>query len=88
MNTPLDRRAALLLGLVAASTAGCPITQQTLYGGPPVDQMDLDGDGHFAVDDCDDQDAAVHPGADDPTTDGVDQNCDGVDGPTPEEGTP
>jgi hypothetical protein len=88
MSRPIDSRAALLLGLVAASTAGCPITQQTLYGGPPVDQMDFDGDGSFAGDDCNDQDASVHPGAADTTADGVDQNCDGVDGPTPEEGPP
>jgi len=30
--------------------------------------------------DCDDLDPARHPGADDPGGDGVDQDCDGVDG--------
>ncbi len=49
-----------------------------------VDGIDLDGDG-FASSatgggDCDDERAAVHPGADDPAGDGVDQDCDGVGG--------
>ena len=40
--------------------------------------VDADGDG-FGVDegDCDDQDAAVGPGAEDVVGDGIDQNCDG-----------
>ncbi len=45
---------------------------------------DLDGDGHDALedggDDCDDTDATIHPGADDTVGDGIDQNCDGIDG--------
>ncbi len=36
--------------------------------------------------DCDDQDALVHPGADDPADDGVDQDCGGTDGPEPHVG--
>jgi hypothetical protein len=30
--------------------------------------------------DCDDKNPAIHPGAEDPDGDGIDQNCDGVDG--------
>jgi hypothetical protein len=38
------------------------------------------GEGDFEGEDCDDQDAYVYPGADDPKGDGVDQDCDGTDG--------
>ncbi len=44
---------------------------------------DRDGDGfgaHFGGRDCDDGDPRVHPGAADPPGDGIDQDCDGVDG--------
>jgi hypothetical protein len=41
---------------------------------------DVDGDG-YCDDDCDQADASVHPGANDPPGDGLDQNCDGFDGP-------
>ena len=33
--------------------------------------------------DCDDHDATRYPGAEDPDGDGIDQNCDGVDGVAP-----
>ncbi len=48
----------------------------------PCVPTDDDGDGFddcFQAD-CDDEDPSVHPGAEDPIDDGVDQNCDGVDG--------
>ena len=41
------------------------------------DGLDGDGDGWAAAVDCDDGDAAVHPGAAE-LCDGVDQNCDGA----------
>ncbi len=41
---------------------------------PPVD---VDGDGAFVDEDCDDTDATVFPGADE-TCDGVDDDCDGA----------
>ncbi|HEY6724409.1 MAG TPA: sulfatase-like hydrolase/transferase, partial [Polyangiaceae bacterium] len=40
---------------------------------------DHDGDGHPASSDCDDRDADVHPHGTEVPSDGVDQNCDGVD---------
>ena len=60
-------------------------------GGSP----DFDGDGFPDSEDCEPEDPAIHPGADDPYGDDVDQNCDGADGidsdgdgfPAPGEGT-
>lgn len=43
---------------------------------------DDDGDGVSENDgDCDDSDAGIYPGASDTTVDGVDQDCNNVDGP-------
>lgn len=48
--------------------------------------VDLDGDTYYTQDwiqlrDCNDGDAGIHPRATDASVDGVDQNCDGRDGP-------
>lgn len=40
---------------------------------------DDDGDGYLTLDDCDDADPLVHPGASDTPGDGVDQDCDGIE---------
>ena len=48
-----------------------------LYGGAGAD---TDGDGVATPEDCNDQQREVFPGAADRDGDGVDQNCDGVDG--------
>ena len=59
---------ALMLGV-----AGC--------GQSHVNLPDLDGDGYTQEDDCNDMAPTVHPGALDPDCpDGIDQDCDGVDG--------
>jgi hypothetical protein len=43
-------------------------------------EQDRDADGSPTPGDCDDADATRYPGAQDLDGDGIDQNCDGVDG--------
>ncbi|MBI5754835.1 putative metal-binding motif-containing protein [Candidatus Peregrinibacteria bacterium] len=52
--------------------------------------VDKDNDGYSEADgDCDDGDAAIHPGADENCSDGKDNNCDGyIDGSDPQCGKP
>jgi hypothetical protein len=63
------KRLALLLSLLLV---GCP-TSNTV-------RLDFDGDGALDADDCDPADPDIFPGTDDPYGDGVDQDCDGLDG--------
>jgi hypothetical protein len=78
----LRRVLATMLG-----SAACAVTLMACYGVAPRHANyadphceDLDRDGACAPQDCDDGDPTVFPGAEDPDLDGVDQNCDGVDG--------
>jgi len=75
--------------LTAAASAGAVMfTMMACYGMPPCQMVDKDKDGVGVCvnggfgfeEDCDDTNAAIFPGAKDPEGDGVDQNCDGVDG--------
>lgn len=64
------------------------VTLAACYGAPEcIDRRDVDKDGSFACvdnprmsEDCDDNDPLRRPGFPDPEGDGIDQNCDGVDG--------
>jgi hypothetical protein len=45
-----------------------------------VNGTDSDGDGYFAeIDDCNDLNDSIHPGAEDAACDGIDNNCDGTE---------
>lgn len=79
-------RTALSLGLVLTASVACfPVAKYGDFdsGIDDTSSVDADGDGYFshaAVDqDCDDSDAAIHPGAKETPDDTVDSNCDGQD---------
>jgi putative metal-binding protein len=69
-----------LLGLALTLGLGACYVQTTPTNTPAQVCTDIDGDGYCADVDCNDQNSSVHPGADDPPGDGIDQNCDGHDG--------
>jgi len=64
--------------LTACDGPADPGDTKALYG---AEMIDMDEDGYPpGEEDCDDEDPSINIGADDPEGDGIDQNCDGVDG--------
>lgn len=75
-----SRVASIVKNVAAAATGGLvAVTLMACYGGPPSQFDDNDFDG-FGFNDCDNSDPNIFPGAPDPLGDGIDQNCDGIDG--------
>jgi hypothetical protein len=84
-TTRLDEQVQPGMYLVRVST-GAPLssggldTWQSLWViTAHLTPADLDRDGFYQPADCDDGDAAIHPGAVDVPEDGVDQDCSGAD---------
>lgn len=73
-------KSAILLGF--ALVAGCDKVD-TDTGDPQAEYgvaiVDADEDGYDAGSDCNDDDATIHPDADETPGDGVDSDCDGED---------
>ncbi len=88
MSVQVPRRAAGDYVALQAAVAGAPgllsppLTRAVFpVGAAPSATADLDNDGFTpAQGDCEDADARVYPGAQDLGGDGVDADCDGVDG--------
>ena len=65
-------RTATLIFLFACSAETRKVDGDTIS----TSIFDEDGDGYFSDEDCDDQDAQIHPGATE-LCDALDNNCDG-----------
>ena len=67
--------------LAACTSSNRADTKDGPMSDPPGED-DVDQDGYsIEQGDCDDADPDVNPGAEDSTVDGVDQDCDDLDGP-------
>ena len=69
---------ALLSGFIGCQPGDVPVYAEDRQG-DSTPGLDEDGDWYEGTSDCNDRNAAIHPGAAEFCGDGVDQDCDGVD---------
>ncbi len=74
-----DEMFTLSLTNPVGATLGWPASAVVTITDDDVAVADADGDGYAFDIDCNDQDASIHPGAEEVKRDGVDQDCNGYD---------
>ncbi|MCK5282800.1 MAG: thrombospondin type 3 repeat-containing protein [Nanoarchaeota archaeon] len=70
----------ICIGAVYPTNETCNGLDDDCDGSLPSDEEDIDLDNYMVCEnDCDDNNASINPGAQDPCNDGIDQDCSGAD---------